>query len=154
MSDTATTQLHGSPVDASLAERVLSSVPVSQQAFSKLLSLVDIRASEDIPTACVTLGGRSRLLLNPRFVETHCRTDESLAMLVMHELFHILLGHTRLFERVTPAQNIAFDAVINAQLCLLFPAPAYTALFRNLYSSQGSCPGHCCARRTAGAGSR
>jgi hypothetical protein len=127
--------LSGNPADRALADRVLASVPVSQPAFSKLLSLLDIRASDTVDTACVTLGGRSRLLLNPHFVDSRCRTDETLAMLVMHELFHVLLGHTRLFERITPAQNFAFDAVINAQLCLLFPAPASTALFRDLYAA-------------------
>ena len=119
--------------DEAVAERVLGAVPVTHQAFTKLLALLDIRTSTEIPTACVTLGERSRLLLNPDFLAAHCRTDETLAMLVMHELFHILFGHTRLFEHVTVAQNIAFDAVINAQLCLLFPEPGYTALFRNSY---------------------
>ena len=121
------------PVDQLLIERVVEAVPVTQPAFAKLLSLLDIRASREVSTACVTLGGRSRLLLNPDFIEAHCHTDESLSMLVMHELLHVLLGHTRLFDRVTPAHNFAFDALINAQLCLMFPAPANTALFRNLY---------------------
>ena len=30
------------------------------------------------------------------------------------ELHHVLLGHTKLFKRVTLADNIVFDAVINA----------------------------------------
>ncbi len=120
---------------AQLEERILSTVPVTQQAFSKLLSLLEIKLSQDIPSACVTLGQRSRLLVNPDFVSTWCKTDESLAILIMHELLHILLGHTRLFERTNPIQNLAFDAIINAQLCLLFPSPAWTALFRNLYNA-------------------
>ena len=36
--------------------------------------------------------------------------DEHLFLLVMHELHHVLLGHTRLFPRASRAHNIAFDA--------------------------------------------
>ena len=121
------------PVEQDLEDRILSSFPVNELTFGKLLSLLEIRASSDIPTACVTLGSRSSLLVNPEFVAASCRTDESLVMLILHELMHILLGHTRLFERVTAKQNIAFDAIINAQLCLQHPEPAYTALFRHSY---------------------
>lgn len=120
-------------IEQDLEERILSSFPINELTFGKLLSLLEIRASCDIPTACVTLGTRSSLLINPDFVAAHCQTDESLTMLVLHELMHILLGHTRLFERVTRAQNIAFDAIINAQLSLQHPGPAYTALFRHSY---------------------
>lgn len=112
-----------------LRDRVWSCVPVTGQAFAALLSLLEVSASEDIPTACVTGGERSTMLLNPRFVARHCRTDEHLAMLVLHELHHVVLGHTRLYPRVTPAQNWAFDCLINAQLCRLFPHPAYTTFF-------------------------
>lgn len=121
------------PVEQDLEDRILSSFPVNELTFGKLLSLLEIRASSDIPTACVTLGSRSSLLINPEFVAARCRTDESLIMLILHELMHILLGHTRLFERVTAKQNIAFDAIINAQLCLQHPELAYTALFRHSY---------------------
>jgi hypothetical protein len=79
------------------------------------------------------------LRINPDLVEAHCRTDEHLFLLVMHELHHVLLGHTRLFPRSTPLHNLAFDAVINALLCLRFPEPAYTSFFSGLYgTSEGS----------------
>lgn len=112
-----------------LRERIHACVPVTHQAFGKLLSLLSIEASDEVPTACVTTGARSRLLVNPEFVARHCRTDEHLAMLVLHELYHVLLGHTRLYPRVTPAQNWAFDCLINAQLCRLFPDPRHTSFF-------------------------
>jgi hypothetical protein len=54
-------------------------------------------------------------------------------MLVMHELHHVLLGHTRLFPRLTPVDNLIFDAVINALLCRMFPSGAYTSFFTNMY---------------------
>ena len=83
-------------------------------------------------TACVTTGSRSRLLVNPDYVAAHCRSDEHLTMLVLHELYHVLLGHTRLYRRVTLAQNWAFDCLINAQLCRLFPHPRHTGFFTRL----------------------
>ena len=120
-------------MNVDIEDRIWNAIPVTQQAFTKLLELLDIEESNDIATACVTLGNRSRLRINPEFVRKHCQTNDRLAMLVLHELYHILLGHTRQFEKVTPAQNWAFDAMINAHLCRLYPAPTYTVLFRELY---------------------
>ena len=121
-----------------LRDRVWSCVPVTGQAFAALLSLLEVECSDGVPTACVTNGERSRLLLNPGFVARHCRTDAHLAMLVLHELYHVLLGHTRLYARVTPAQNWAFDCLINAQLCRLFPSPRYTSFFTQFVPGDGS----------------
>lgn len=116
-----------------LTQRIWGAFPVSQPAFAKLLGLLDIEVTERVPTAAVSLGANSRLLINPAFAERHCRSDEALVMLVLHELWHVVLGHTRLYDRMTPAQNWAFDAVINAQLCRLYPDAAHTRLFRELY---------------------
>ena len=116
-----------------LSDRIFESFPVTQPAFAKLLGLLDIVASREVATACVSLGGRSRMLINPDFVARTCHTAFDLAMLVLHELYHVVLGHTRLYSHVTPAQNWAFDAVINAQLSQLFPSPSETALFRRSY---------------------
>lgn len=74
-----------------------------------------------------------RLLVNPAFVAAHAGTPEKLLMLVMHELHHVLLGHTTLFPRVTPTQNFVFDAVINGIVCRMFPRKAYTDFFRDYY---------------------
>lgn len=116
-----------------LAERIAGTIPVTHLAFLKLLGLLDIEVSREVPTAAVTVGARSRLLLNPDFLERHCRSDAALMMLVLHELNHILLGHTRIYPRTTPARNLVFDALINAQLCRALPDPGHTALFRELY---------------------
>lgn len=116
-------------VSRALSDRVWGCVPLTGQAFAALLSLLEVEASDEVPTACVTTGERSRMLLNPEFVGKYCRTDEHLAMLVLHELYHVVLGHTRLYPRVTPAQNWAFDCLINAQLCRLFPHPCHTGFF-------------------------
>jgi hypothetical protein len=89
-----------------------------------------------VPTAAVSCERRPVLRINPDFVRARCRTDEHLFMLVMHELHHVLLGHTRMFPRATPAHNLAFDAVINSLLALQHPARAYTSFFLDLYGSQ------------------
>ncbi len=116
-----------------LAARIWSAFPVTQQAFAKLLGLLEIEATTDVPTACVTFGARSRMRINPQFVASHCRNDAELVMLVLHELHHIVLGHTRLFRRATPLDNFAFDAIINAHLCHLFDDFHGASLFRHTY---------------------
>ena len=116
-----------------LVRRVLDAVPARSHALGALLQLFRVEATEDVPTACVSCERRPVLRVNPRFVEEHCRTDAHLFLLVMHELHHVLLGHTRLFPRVTPAHNVAFDAVINALLCVRFPEEAYTSFFTQQY---------------------
>ena len=73
------------------------------------------------------------MLINPQFVEQHAATSEKLLMLVMHELHHVLLGHTTLFPRITPVQNFIFDAVINGVVCRMFPGAEYTAFFTDFY---------------------
>ena len=119
-----------------LVTRVLGVVPARSHAVGALLQLFRVEVTEDVPTACVSCERRPVLRVNPRFVEEHCTTDAHLFMLVMHELHHVLLGHTRLFPRVTPAHNIAFDAVINALLCLRFPQNAYTSFFSERYGEK------------------
>ena len=122
------------PAEAqSIVRRVLDAVPARSHALGALLQLFRVEASEDVPTACVSCERRPVLRVNPRFVDEHCRTDAHLFVLVMHELHHVLLGHTRLFPRVTPAHNVAFDAVINALLCARFPEEAYTSFVTQLY---------------------
>jgi hypothetical protein len=119
-----------------LVRRILDAVPARSYALGALLSLLRVEASEDVPTACVSCERRPVLRVNPRFVKEHCRTDAHLFILVMHELHHVLLGHTRLFPRPTLAHNVAFDAVINALLCARFPEQAYTSFFSGYYRKE------------------
>ncbi len=115
--------------DRLLADRVRQCVPLRHPAFGKLLQLLSIEATDAVPTAAVTVGARSRLLINPAFVAERCRTDAHLSMLVMHELYHVLLGHTRMVRRPTLAANWAFDCIVNAQLCRLHPDVEFTSFF-------------------------
>ncbi len=129
------------PISPAEQERVAAlvrqCVPLRHPAFGKLLRLLSIELSREVPTAAVTTGSRSRLLINPDFLAERCRTEEHLAMLVMHELYHVLLGHTRIYRRPTLAANWAFDCIINAQLCRLHPGPGFTSFFRSLAAPDG-----------------
>lgn len=119
----------------SLAQRVLDAFPSGTYALSALLRLLDIQSSTAVPTAAVECRLQPRLLINPEFVARHAQTPEKLLMLVMHELHHVLLGHTTLFPRHTLAQNFVFDAVINGIICRMFPDAQYTAFLSDYYDS-------------------
>ena len=122
--------------DQLLIHRVLNAVPARSYAMNALLSLLRVEASREVPTAAISCERRPVLRVNPDFVREHCRTDEHLFLLVMHELYHVLLGHTRLFPRATPAHNVAFDAVINSLLALQLPERAYTSFFLDYYGGE------------------
>jgi len=122
-----------------LAERILDAFPSGSYALSALLRLMDIVESTEVPTAAVECRVQPRLLVNPGFVAKHAQTPEALLMLIMHELHHVLLGHTTLFPRVTKVQNFVFDAVINGLVCRMFPGKDHTAFFTDYYDA-GSFP--------------
>lgn len=121
---------------ASLAERILDAFPSGSYALSALLRLMDIVECTDVPTAAVECLIQPRLLVNPEFVAKHAHTSEKLLMLVMHELHHVLLGHTTLFPRVTKVQNFVFDAVINGLVCRMFPGADHTTFFTGYYNAE------------------
>jgi hypothetical protein len=116
-----------------IAERILDTFPSGSYALSALLRLMDIVETTDVPTAAVECLIQPRLLVNPQFVAKHADTAEKLLVLVMHELHHVLLGHTTLFPRTTKVQNFVFDAVINGLVCRMFSGPEHTALFTDYY---------------------
>ncbi len=120
---------------STLSEQILDVFPSGSYALSGLLRLLDIVETESVPTAAVECLAQPRLLINPKFVAAHADTPEKLLMLVMHELHHVLLGHTTLFPRTNPTQNFVFDAVINGILCRMFPGAEYTAFFTDYYSA-------------------
>ena len=118
-----------------IVTRILNVLPPNSFELLTFFSLFSVRFSDAVETAAVTCDNAPTLLLNRAFVEEHCRTDEHLMMLVMHELYHVILGHTSLFRRSTPIRNVVFDAVINAILCSLFPEKAFTSFFTDYYPS-------------------
>lgn len=117
-----------------LRERIIRSVPAGTFALDRLMSLCSVQASEETRSASVLVGLEPVMLINPAFVARHCRHDEHLALLVLHELDHIFLGHTRLYDRANLMDNIAFDALINAGLCRALPYDLYLDFFRSLNS--------------------
>ena len=134
--------------DAQVA-RVLELVGVHAHAINALLTVSTVEWSDATATACVECVDRPRLLLNPAFVAQWCHTPERLATLVLHELLHIALGHTRLYPRPTLVHNIAFDAIINRTLLAAiqgtrvrhsavqfgYDIERYTDLFTDFYSA-------------------
>ena len=122
-----------SPPQSSIAERILDTFPSGSYALSALLRLMDIVETTDVPTAAVECLVQPRLLVNPQFVAKHADTAEKLLVLIMHELHHVLLGHTTLFPRTTKVQNFVFDAVINGLVCRMFSGREHTALFTDYY---------------------
>jgi len=116
-----------------LKDQLFDCLPAGRYALAGLLRLVDIVETDAVPTAAVECHAQPRLLINPAFVAEHANTPEKLMMLVLHEIHHVLLGHTRRLSGSTPADNFVFDCVINALLCRMFPQPAYMALFRDFY---------------------
>jgi hypothetical protein len=118
----------------SIADRILDAFPSGSYGLLALLRLLDIVETAEVDTAAVECTSMPRLLINPQFVDAHAATPERLLMLVMHELHHVLLGHTKLFPRATLTDNIVLDAVINALLCRMFPKPEHTSFFTDFYS--------------------
>jgi hypothetical protein len=119
--------------ESSLQERILDAFPSGNYGLLALLRVLDIVETTDVDTAAVECTELPSLRINPVFVQQKAETAERLLMLVMHELHHVLLGHTRLFPRLTALDNLIFDAVINALLCRMFPQPEYTSFFTRLY---------------------
>lgn len=119
-----------------LQRRLAGCTPLFDFGLDAVLRMLSIEETSTIPTAAVPLGGTPRLLINPEFVRAACETEEDLAVLVLHELHHVLLGHTRLFKRVSLIHNIAFDAVINAMIVRVRPEPRWFGFFQRLYSAE------------------
>ena len=119
-----------------IEEQVLDCFPSGSYALSALLRLVDIVESDQVPTAAVECRIQPRLLINPDFVNRHANTPERLLMLVMHELHHVLLGHTTLFKTVTNTDNFVFDCVINAVISRMFPQDEHLSFLTDFYSDK------------------
>ena len=125
--------------EKTLKRRLLSLLPAASLHMSEFLSLTSIRLVKDdsvTNSACVTNEANPTLYLNENFLEAHCQSDEHLLMLVMHEMYHIVLGHTRLYKLISDADNIAFDAVINAALCRTFKEEKYISFFKETNSDE------------------
>src|ERR1035438_9609199 len=122
------------PEGAAIRERIFNVLPAASYQMERLFGLLDIEFSDQTETACVECRTTPRMLLNRQFVDEHCRNDGDLFLLVLHELHHVILGHTRLFPRVNTIDNIVFDAVINAMLARTVGRTVGVGLFTQFYS--------------------
>jgi hypothetical protein len=102
-----------------------------------VLSLCRIEFTPTVETLCVSLGQRSILRVNLEFVERNCATEEQVKALILHEFLHVLLGHTTRFKSMTPALNVALDAVINAIIHRTLKAPYSSMMSRYYGESRG-----------------
>ena len=120
------------PEAAAIRERIFNVLPAASYQMEKLFGLFDIEFSNETETACVECRTTPRLLLNKGFLDEYCRDDGDLFLLILHELYHVILGHTRLFPRVSPIDNVVFDAVINSMLCRTVGRTVGTRLFTRI----------------------
>ncbi len=128
------------PEAAAIRERIFNVLPAASYQMEKLFGLFDIEFSDETETACVECRTTPWLLLNKGFLDEYCRDDGDLFLLILHELYHLILGHTRLFPRVAPIDNIVFDAVINSMLCRTVGRTVGTKLFTRI-NGYDSLPG-------------
>jgi hypothetical protein len=135
MTEVKTRARHLRGETSNIMSRLLSSLPAGTLEMETLARLAGIVSSRKVPTAAMECKHRPRLLLNPDFIDKHCKRDEHVLLLVMHELWHVMMAHTSLYPRVTQAQNIAFDAIINSSLSRRFLSPEYAGFFDTLNPS-------------------
>lgn len=90
-------------------------------------------------TVFITYDKKPVVYLNSKFIKRYCKTDAHLFMLIMHQVYHIILGHLTMLRTDDEIAHLSFDAIINARLCRLFPTDSYTSFFTELYKA-GSFP--------------
>lgn len=119
--------------------RIYQVLPSYSLQLNEFLKITKIRFDNpDVTSAAISFGKYPTLYLDKDFLNEHCQSDEHLFMLVMHELYHVILGHTKLYPRITELDNYCFDAMINSMLCKQFPETRYTSFFTTLYTDDGN----------------
>ena len=118
-----------------LTDQLYGSLPACTYCFPALLRIVDIIETTGVPTAAVECLPQPRMFVNPDFVSKHANTSGKLTFLLLHELHHVILGHTRLYPRAGRIENLAFDIVINALLARSLPHPRDHALLTDFYNA-------------------
>lgn len=74
-----------------IISRIYSVVPKNTIWMDELLKISSISFSEKIETACTNLETKE-MILNENFINEYCQSDEHLLMLILHELYHIIMG--------------------------------------------------------------
>lgn len=95
----------------SILRELIDENPIASRG---ILRVSKVEFTKEVPTLGITLGGKPKLCVNLDFINQHCGTESHVKAVIIHEFLHVLLNHTERFKRMTPALNLALDAVINA----------------------------------------
>lgn len=116
-----------------IKKRLYSLVNLGTFELFEFLKITEIKFDDNrVNSAAITCTSNPILLLNKEFINNYCKSDEHLFMLLMHELYHLILGHTYLFKCHLLIDNIVFDSLINSLLCKRFNDNKFTSFFINL----------------------
>ena len=99
----------------SLTDQLLQAFPSGSFCLPAMLELASIEETDAVPTAAVECVARPRLLLNPTWIAEHAGTPEKLVMLTLHELHHVVLGHTRLYH--APRRSTTWCSTRSSTAC-------------------------------------
>lgn len=116
----------------SLYRELIDDNPLAVRAVLKILT---VAFTDAVPTLAVTCEARPTLKVNLAFVRAHCRTDDEVKAVVVHEFLHVLLRHTEQFTAITEAEHLALDAVINAVIHRTM-GPAASRLMSRYYADE------------------
>jgi hypothetical protein len=114
----------------SILEEMIDENPLAVRAVLRILR---VEFCSTVPTLAVTLEEQPRLLVNLQFLADHCEKETHVKACIAHEFLHVLLGHTERFKRMTQAQNVALDAIINSIIHRTM-GPEYSQFFGIFYS--------------------
>ncbi len=99
----------------------------------RLLARMRVRLEESVTSTAVHQEDtRLVLTVNPAFVRRFIRTAADMRLLILHELFHVRLGHLHI-DATGPMAGLALDALINAQICRIHSRYPDWALLRRVY---------------------
>lgn len=98
-----------------------------------ILRISGVSYDEETLTLAVTLEKTPQLKVNLCFLSRHCQTEAEVKAVILHEFLHVLLGHTERFQYMTPALNLALDAVINAIIHRTL-GPSYSSMMSRYYA--------------------
>lgn len=122
---------------ARLKKRIVKAVPPGTMYLEALMKIAGYEWTREMESAGITCDAAPTFVFNPEFLDRYCILDTDLRMLILHELHHILYGHHVLCGDMTPAKNVAFDAVVNARLCRALKDTVHADFFRNTYREGG-----------------
>lgn len=125
-----------------IISRIYSVVPKNSIWMDELLKISSISFSEKIETACTNLETKE-MILNENFIDEYCQSDEHLLMLILHELYHIIMGNILIPMSIDSNMEIniiILDSIINARLCKIFKEQKYVSFFEETYPHADSFP--------------